>query len=169
MTIRVALAGAGAFGIKHLDGLKNIDDVEVVSVIGRDLDKTREVAGKYGINHLKCYLIVGWPGETPEDYAALAPLLAEVAAAGSIGVGKRGIAHATLSVNPLVPKPFTPMQWAPMAGEAAIEAAYARVRETVKPLRGFRVDILKISLVVICAPRALTFFTSTSIAVNICW
>ena len=31
MTIRVALAGAGAFGIKHLDGLTNIDDVEVVS------------------------------------------------------------------------------------------------------------------------------------------
>ena len=40
-TIRVALAGAGAFGIKHLDGIKNIDGVEVVSVIGRELDKTR--------------------------------------------------------------------------------------------------------------------------------
>ena len=36
--IRVALAGAGAFGIKHLDGIKNIDGVEVVSVIGRELD-----------------------------------------------------------------------------------------------------------------------------------
>jgi predicted homoserine dehydrogenase-like protein len=30
-TIKVALAGAGAFGIKHLDGIKNIDGVEVVS------------------------------------------------------------------------------------------------------------------------------------------
>ena len=50
-TIKVALAGAGAFGIKHLDGIKNIDGVEVVSVIGRELDKTREVAGKYGIAH----------------------------------------------------------------------------------------------------------------------
>jgi 2-hydroxy-4-carboxymuconate semialdehyde hemiacetal dehydrogenase len=52
MTIRVALAGAGAFGIKHLDGLKEIDDVEVTSVIGRELDKTKVVADEYGIGHV---------------------------------------------------------------------------------------------------------------------
>ena len=51
-TIKVALAGAGAFGIKHLDGIKNIDGVEVVSLISRDLEKTREVADKYGIQHV---------------------------------------------------------------------------------------------------------------------
>ncbi|MDP3754593.1 Gfo/Idh/MocA family protein, partial [Polaromonas sp.] len=51
-TINVALAGAGAFGIKHLDGIKNIDGVEVVSLISRDLDKTKEVAAKYGISHV---------------------------------------------------------------------------------------------------------------------
>ena len=51
-TIKVALAGAGAFGIKHLDGIKNIDGVEVVSLIGRELDKTQEVATKYGIQHV---------------------------------------------------------------------------------------------------------------------
>ena len=51
-TIRVALAGAGAFGIKHLDGIKHIDGVEVVSLIGRELDKTREVAAKYRIGHV---------------------------------------------------------------------------------------------------------------------
>ena len=51
-TIKVALAGAGAFGIKHLDGIKNIDGVEVVSLIGRELDKTKEVASKYGIGHV---------------------------------------------------------------------------------------------------------------------
>ena len=51
-TIKVALAGAGAFGIKHLDGIKNIDGVEVVSLISRDLEKTKEVADKYGIGHI---------------------------------------------------------------------------------------------------------------------
>lgn len=50
--IKVALAGAGAFGVKHLDGIKHIDGVEVVSLISRDLEKTREVAGKYGIGHV---------------------------------------------------------------------------------------------------------------------
>ena len=52
MTIKVALAGAGAFGIKHLDGIKNIDGVEVVSLVSRDLTKTKEVADKYGIKHV---------------------------------------------------------------------------------------------------------------------
>jgi 2-hydroxy-4-carboxymuconate semialdehyde hemiacetal dehydrogenase len=50
--IRVALAGAGAFGIKHLDALKLIDGVQVTSLIGRELDKTREVAQRYGIGHV---------------------------------------------------------------------------------------------------------------------
>ncbi len=49
--IRVALAGAGAFGLKHLDGIKNIDGVEVVSLIGRQLDKTQKVADTYQIDH----------------------------------------------------------------------------------------------------------------------
>jgi 2-hydroxy-4-carboxymuconate semialdehyde hemiacetal dehydrogenase len=50
--IKVALAGAGAFGIKHIDGIKNIDGVEVVSLIGRELPKTQEIAAKYGIKHV---------------------------------------------------------------------------------------------------------------------
>ena len=52
MTIKVALAGAGAFGIKHLDAIKLIDGVEVVSLVSRDLAKTREVADKYAIEHV---------------------------------------------------------------------------------------------------------------------
>jgi len=54
--IRVALAGAGAFGIKHLDGIKNIDGVEVVSLVSRELDKTKEVAARYGIAHVSTEL-----------------------------------------------------------------------------------------------------------------
>jgi 2-hydroxy-4-carboxymuconate semialdehyde hemiacetal dehydrogenase len=52
MSIKVALAGAGAFGIKHLDGINNIDGVEVISLVGRELAKTQEVASKYGISHV---------------------------------------------------------------------------------------------------------------------
>jgi 2-hydroxy-4-carboxymuconate semialdehyde hemiacetal dehydrogenase len=50
--IRVVLAGAGAFGVKHLDGIRNIDGVEVVSLVGREQAKTEEVAKKYGIEHV---------------------------------------------------------------------------------------------------------------------
>jgi len=52
MTINVALAGAGAFGIKHLDGIRNIPGVKVVSLVSRELGKTQEVADQYGIPHV---------------------------------------------------------------------------------------------------------------------
>ena len=51
-TIKVALAGAGAVGIKHLDGIRLIPGVEVVSLISRDIEKTREIATRYGIPHV---------------------------------------------------------------------------------------------------------------------
>ncbi|HET6564522.1 MAG TPA: Gfo/Idh/MocA family oxidoreductase [Xanthomonadales bacterium] len=57
--MKVVLAGPGAFGIKHLDGIRNIDGVEVVSLVGRTLDKTREVADKYGIAHATTDLAEG--------------------------------------------------------------------------------------------------------------
>ena len=52
MTINVALAGAGAFGIKHLDAMSQIEDVRVVSIVGRTLEPTEEVAARYGIGHV---------------------------------------------------------------------------------------------------------------------
>ncbi|TAK52778.1 MAG: Gfo/Idh/MocA family oxidoreductase [Gammaproteobacteria bacterium] len=50
--MKIVLAGAGAFGQKHLDALKLIDGVEVVSLVGRELPATREVAGKHGVGHV---------------------------------------------------------------------------------------------------------------------
>lgn len=62
--MKIALAGAGAFGEKHLDGLKNIDGVEVVSLVGGRLDPTLAVAQKYGIGHATTELAeaLGQPG-----------------------------------------------------------------------------------------------------------
>jgi 2-hydroxy-4-carboxymuconate semialdehyde hemiacetal dehydrogenase len=47
--MKICLAGAGAFGIKHVEALANIDDVEIVSLVGRTREPTEEVARKYGI------------------------------------------------------------------------------------------------------------------------
>jgi 2-hydroxy-4-carboxymuconate semialdehyde hemiacetal dehydrogenase len=49
--MKVLMAGQGAFGQKHLDAMKNIDGVEVVSLVGGSADSTKEVAQKYGIPH----------------------------------------------------------------------------------------------------------------------
>ena len=49
--MRIALAGAGAFGEKHLDGLKLIDGVEIVSIVSRTGEQAAAVAAKYGARH----------------------------------------------------------------------------------------------------------------------
>jgi 2-hydroxy-4-carboxymuconate semialdehyde hemiacetal dehydrogenase len=49
--MKVVLAGAGAFGKKHLDAIRKIAGVEAVSVVGRRLDATQAVATEYGIPH----------------------------------------------------------------------------------------------------------------------
>lgn len=49
--MRIALAGAGAFGEKHLDGLKNIDGIEIASVISRRAEQAAEVAARYDAPH----------------------------------------------------------------------------------------------------------------------
>ncbi|MDE3065664.1 MAG: Gfo/Idh/MocA family oxidoreductase [Acidobacteriota bacterium] len=47
--VRIAVAGAGAFGLKHLDALARIDGVDVVALVSRRADQAREVAARYGV------------------------------------------------------------------------------------------------------------------------
>jgi 2-hydroxy-4-carboxymuconate semialdehyde hemiacetal dehydrogenase len=46
--LRIAVAGAGAFGIKHLDALAEIDGVEVTAIVSRRIEQAKEVAATYG-------------------------------------------------------------------------------------------------------------------------
>jgi len=68
--MKVLLSGPGAFGIKHLDGIANIEGVEVVSLVGRTLEKTRSVADQYGVSHVATDL-----GEALRDTEAEAVIL----------------------------------------------------------------------------------------------
>jgi 2-hydroxy-4-carboxymuconate semialdehyde hemiacetal dehydrogenase len=49
--MKIVMVGHGAFGQKHLDGLKNIDGVEVASLAGGNPESVEAVARKYGIPH----------------------------------------------------------------------------------------------------------------------
>jgi 2-hydroxy-4-carboxymuconate semialdehyde hemiacetal dehydrogenase len=62
--MKVVLAGAGAFGLKHLDAVKAIGGIEVASVVGRTIEPTREAATKYGVKHATTDLgeALGLPG-----------------------------------------------------------------------------------------------------------
>lgn len=50
--MKVIVAGTGAFGKKHLDGIKNIDGVKVVAVVGRRMEPTQKVADDYDVPHV---------------------------------------------------------------------------------------------------------------------
>ncbi len=103
-----------------------------------DFKRAVRLCARYGVNHLKLYLIAGWPGETDEDYAELEALLHEVVAirAEEPGGRKNRFMRITVGVSSLVPKPFTPFQWAPMAGEAELNARMKGLVRMAKPLKG---------------------------------
>jgi len=102
-----------------------------------------ERAARLGVNHLRLYLIVGWPWETPEDYDELEAFLARIVAAREAGHGAKTkeFMRITLGASSLVPKPFTPMQWAPMASEASLLATQQRLRNMTKSLRGVALQV----------------------------
>lgn len=100
------------------------------------------LCAEHTVNHLKVYCIVGWPGETDEDYEEFGQFLLDIQRAREEGKGRRskGLELITLSLSQLVPKPWTPFQWAPMATEEQLDAVVARVKAMAKPLRGLKVS-----------------------------
>ena len=49
--MKICVAGQGAFGIKHIEAIRNIPGIEVATLAGGSLDSTKEVAQKFGIPH----------------------------------------------------------------------------------------------------------------------
>jgi radical SAM superfamily enzyme YgiQ (UPF0313 family) len=80
---------------------KGITDEHVLSSV--------KLAHKYGIDNVKLYYIIGLPGETGDDINEMIEFLTFLKDFIK-GLGnKRG--NLTISVNPFIPKPFTPFQW----------------------------------------------------------
>ena len=104
----------------------------------KDFTNAVRLCARHGVNHLKLYLITGWPGETDEDYAELAELFEEIVRIRSEEPGgrKKHFMRITIGVSSLVPKPFTPFQWAPMATEAALNARMKQLTLMAKPFKG---------------------------------
>ena len=49
--MKVVIAGGGAFGKNHLKGIQQIEDVDVVSLVGRRIEPTQELAKEYDVPH----------------------------------------------------------------------------------------------------------------------
>ncbi|TVQ98489.1 MAG: radical SAM protein [Desulfovibrionales bacterium] len=94
-----------------------------------------------GFNHLKIYLLVGWPGETDADWEEFSLFLRDVNQARTGGVvgGKTNLKLITLGLGCLVPKPWTPLQWAAMASEQVLKERISYVRKVAKNMSGVQV------------------------------
>ena len=86
-----------------------------------------------GIRHYRLYMMIGLPYETVADVDAIADL------AGRLKDDlerRESRGTLTLSVNPFIPKPFTPFQWAAMAEKAYIESALKRLKKALAGRKG---------------------------------
>lgn len=93
------------------------------------LDGVRE-AYRAGWRRVKLYFMCGFPGETPEDIEGIIHLAREVSEARR-DIGK-GPAHVRAAVGWLVPKPYTPFQWAAQPEAAYFHEARERLYRTLK-------------------------------------
>jgi radical SAM superfamily enzyme YgiQ (UPF0313 family) len=117
-------------------------------VVNKDFGDDRiveaaESALAAGMQHVKLYFMCGLPTETEEDVLGIARIALrireEVMLPRAKASGRMG--RIALSVNPFVPKPWTPFQWSPMEGRRALEAKRAVLQKTLRP-KGIDVDFL---------------------------
>ncbi len=130
-TITLALEGAG----------RTLRDSMNKHVREEAFLRTVERLSRKGFNHLKIYLLLGWPGETDADWEEFGLFLREVdqARATGGGRGKTNLKLITLGLGCLVPKPWTPLQWAAMADEQAFKDRISQVRKATKNMTGVQV------------------------------
>lgn len=88
-----------------------------------------------GIPNLKLYFLIGLPTEEMADIEEMLELTAAIRERW-IAHGKKAghLGNITLSVNPFIPKPFTPFQWAPMEKGSSLEKKVRRIRSVIARL-----------------------------------
>ena len=123
------LALAPEAGSQRLRDLlnKGIDEEQVLAAVA--------MIAQGGIPNLKLYFMVGLPGEVDEDVEAIVCLTEKIRRRWEeIGRGVGRLGRITLSVNPFVPKPWTPLQWAPMVRRGELEKKYRLLQKRLRTM-----------------------------------
>jgi radical SAM superfamily enzyme YgiQ (UPF0313 family) len=94
------------------------------------------------ILNLKLYVIIGLPTETGDDLEELARLVEKIRerVIERARANKR-LGEITLSVNPFIPKPFTPFQWCGMESLASLERKVKFLESRLRPLSNVRLKV----------------------------
>lgn len=101
------------------------------------LQNAATLSAKSGIQHMRLYIMIGLPTETDEDIEAIVGL-AERTQAHMAEVGCKG--RLTLSINPFIPKPFTPFQWMAMDHQKTVEKKLQYIKKALQKNR--RIEVL---------------------------
>ena len=101
------------------------------------LQNAATLSAKSGIQHMRLYIMIGLPTETDEDIEAIVGL-AERTQAHMAEVGCKG--RLTLSINPFIPKPFTPFQWMAMDNQKTVEKKLQYIKKALQNNR--RIEVL---------------------------
>ena len=101
------------------------------------LQNAATLSAKSGIQHMRLYIMIGLPTETNEDIEAIVGL-AERTQAHMAEVGCKG--RLTLSINPFIPKPFTPFQWMAMDNQKTVEKKLQYIKKALQKNR--RIEVL---------------------------
>lgn len=101
------------------------------------LQNAATLSAKSGIQHMRLYIMIGLPTETNEDIEAIVGL-AERTQAHMEKIGCKG--RLTLSINPFIPKPFTPFQWMAMDNQKAVEKKLQYIKKALQKNR--RIEVL---------------------------
>lgn len=101
------------------------------------LQNAATLSAKSGIQHMRLYIMIGLPTETDEDIEAIVGL-AERTQAHMAEVGCKG--RLTLSINPFIPKPFTPFQWMAMDNQKMVEKKLQYIKKALQKNR--RIEVL---------------------------
>jgi radical SAM superfamily enzyme YgiQ (UPF0313 family) len=117
-----------------------------------DVLKAVRLAREKNLEKLKLYFIIGLPFEKREDIEGIVDLIKEIHGifvGTTVNLSNRGatrpsttlrIKEIILSINPFVPKPFTPFQWAPMDSEKSLREKLKIISDGIRGLKGIKFE-----------------------------
>jgi hypothetical protein len=126
---RELVESLAASGLRTLTLAPEAGSARMRAVINKGIEEHHlftavDLGASAHIPNFKLYIMVGLPFETDEDIEAIIDLAERL----RDYMDERGCKGTlTLSVNPFVPKPFTPFQWMPMADKKRIDAIMKRI------------------------------------------
>lgn len=132
-TRSVALAPeAGSDRLRQIVGKRfsNSDLIESVVVLVRA-----------GIDRIKLYFMIGLPGENDQDLVAIINLIKQVQQVLQLEKGAGRSLQLIVSINPFVPKAWTPFQWEPFCELVELQRRLDLIRQQTKALPRLKLTV----------------------------